>query len=109
MERVMTDRYLRIVLTVIAIELGWLGIQRGAAPVGAQQASRPTSVVITGVEVPALPVRTVATVKVEADRVIPVQISQPVKVEIDRPVKVEADRPLPVDQIHYAPSQRPGE
>ena len=40
------DRYLKIILTVIAIELGWLGVKDMAVPVSAQQnqqASRPTT------------------------------------------------------------------
>ena len=31
------DRYLKIILTVIAIELGWLGVKDLAVPVSAQQ------------------------------------------------------------------------
>jgi hypothetical protein len=42
------NRYLNAVLTIIAIELGWLAISHLGVPVSAQQA--PTRVVITGVE-----------------------------------------------------------
>src|SRR4030095_17094987 len=36
--RLMSDRYLRIVLTVIALELFWIGVKDFATPLGAQQA-----------------------------------------------------------------------
>ena len=32
----MSDRYLKVVLTVIALELGWIAMKDGGTPVGAQ-------------------------------------------------------------------------
>jgi hypothetical protein len=76
------DRYLKAVLTIIALELGWIALTHGAQPVIAQAAA--TRVVITGAEVP-LDVRTVS------------------------PVKIESDRPIKVESVPYTPAQRPGE
>ena len=44
------DRYMKLILTVIAIELGWLAIQGSAVPVAAQRGAVPTQVIIKGVE-----------------------------------------------------------
>src|SRR3954463_16652769 len=50
----MADRYLRIVLTIIAVELGWLGVKDVVpASVAAQAQPAATRVVITGVDLPA--------------------------------------------------------
>ena len=43
------DRYLKIILTIIAVELLWIGIQSTATPVAAQASSTP--VVIKGIEI----------------------------------------------------------
>lgn len=119
------DRYIKIILTVIALELLWLGAKQGATPVSAQAAA--TRVIITGVELEKaesfVPVGIVGgyrtlpawaegslrplTTRVEGDVVFLPR--SPLKVEIDRPLKVEADRPLPVQQVGYTPRARPGE
>ena len=44
------DRYVKIILTIIAAELLWIGLKDGATPVVAQAQRAPTSVVITGIE-----------------------------------------------------------
>ena len=44
------DRYVKIILTVIAVELLWIGLKDGATPVVAQAQRAPTPVVITGIE-----------------------------------------------------------
>ena len=44
------NRYLNVVLTVIAIELGWIGLTHVGTPVSAQQTAQP--VIITGVQMP---------------------------------------------------------
>ena len=49
-----TDRYLRIILTIIAIELLWIGVRDAAPPVAAQAA--PARVVIASVDGGFLPV-----------------------------------------------------
>ena len=46
------DRYLKAILTIIALELGWLALTHGAQPLVAQQrAATPTPVVITGIQI----------------------------------------------------------
>jgi hypothetical protein len=97
----MSDRYLRIILTVIALELGWIGLRGTATPALAQQSVVPARVVISGIDVASMPVRTVGTVNVAADR--------PIRIEATRPLKVEADRPLPVENVHAPAAPRPGE
>jgi hypothetical protein len=52
----MTDRYLRLILTVIAIELAWIGFKDVIpVPVSAQRAVNPTPVVITGINLTGRP------------------------------------------------------
>lgn len=122
-----TDRYLRIVLTVIALELAWLGIRDVAPPVSAQQPTAqaspqqptaPIPVVIRGIDLPAdaegaLPVALVAagtTVRVVAARPLPIETAQPLKIEADRPLVVETrDRPLQVQSVPYVPGRLPGD
>jgi hypothetical protein len=78
------NRYLNTVLTIIAIELGWLAISHLGAPVSAQQAA--TRVVITGVELNAdesLPVvLRRADVPIRIDPSQPLRIQEPVVVRI---------------------------
>src|SRR4030095_17205481 len=86
------DRYLKIILTVIAIELGWLSVKDIAAPVSAQQTQQNqqtpqlTGVVIRGIDPPcggntincretSLPVsvtRTTAPMRITVDTPLPV-------------------------------------
>lgn len=92
----MADRYLKIVLTVIALELFWLALNDVTGPVSAQSASTP--VVITGIHLDtpdAAP--------------LPVAVHGPVTVTQSGPVKVEADRPLMVESIPFKPAARPGQ
>ena len=99
----MADRYLRIMLTIIAVELGWIGVKDVVStPVVAQAPPAATRVVITGVELPArtqfLPVAVTGGVRgvdsprwamPDALRVEPGQY--PLRVESgDRPMRVEA-------------------
>ena len=44
------DRYTKLILTIIAIELFWLGLVHSAAPVAAQ--ADPTPVIIRGIQLP---------------------------------------------------------
>ena len=125
----MPDRYRKSVLTIIALELCWIGVKDTAVPVAAQQAEA-TRVIITGVDIGptasprgALPVmvrsgdvalriqadRADRPLKIETDRPIKVEGDRPLAVSIDRPVKVEADRPLKVEQVPYTPGRIPGE
>ena len=116
-----TDRYLKAILTLIAIELGWLAFNQAATPVTAQAA---TPVVITGIALPTgrgyipvgvvgqarLPDRTLLPVDmtIRNDRV-PVSVSGIVDMRPIGAIKIEADRPLKVENVGYTPAQRPGE
>ena len=115
-----TDRYLRIILTVIAVELLWLGLKDAAPPVFAQDA--PMRVVIAGVEAGngVLPVVIAGQtqtagrppfrpLEVGISGVVPIEARGVVKIEADRPIKIEADRPLRVESVPYTPGARPGE
>ena len=129
------DRYLKVVLTVIALELAWIGVKDFADPASAQGA--PARVVIAGIEMDAaqpayLPVAIVGSLKtipqplrtsidplsarinapVQVDtqqRPLKIEADRPLRIEVDRPLKIEADKPLPVDVVRYTPGARPGE
>lgn len=129
----MSDRYLRIVLTVIAVELFWIGIKDLGTPAAAQAAPvaqaapaaqpappQPTRVIVTGIDLDparmaqdparrALPVYATQTVKVDSDRPLPVVGAAPFTVRTDRPLQIEAARPLPVEAVPYTPGRTPGE
>lgn len=119
------DRYLKIVLTVIAMELLWLGLKDAAPRVAAQDVA--TKVVITGIELEPtgeafVPVALVGTyrqipkahaARLERTRVhvidpIAVEAPRPLKIETERPLPVTAEEPLPVRAIREPGSQRPG-
>jgi hypothetical protein len=76
--------FLRIILTIIALELGWIGLKDFASPISAQPGPAPTQVVIVG-------------------------SLQPLKIEADKPLKIEADQPLKVEMQRYTATERPGE
>jgi hypothetical protein len=97
------DRYVKIVLTIIALELFWIGIRDSAPPVAAQAQAGPSpapiAVIIRGIQLPPA-----------SNDYLPVGVvGQPVRVEIPQPVKIEADRPLRVESVPYTPSARPGQ
>jgi hypothetical protein len=99
------DRYVKIILTVIALELFWIGIKDTAPPVAAQ--GQLTPVVIRSIQIPQtsneyLPVGIVG-------QPVRVDVPRPVKIESDRPLKVETDRPLKVENVGYVPAPKPGE
>ena len=99
------DRYVKTVLTIIALELFWIGMKDGATPVTAQSQPQLTPVVIRGIQLGSndyLPVGVVG-------QPVRVDITRVVKVEADRPIKIEADRPLKVENVGYVPSRNPGE
>lgn len=78
------NRYLNVVLTIIAVELGWLAISQLGAPVSAQQA--PTRVVLTGIELNSEELLPVvlrrADVPLRLDSSQPLRIQEPVTVRI---------------------------
>ena len=115
------DRYLKFILTVIALELLWFGVKDIATPVSAQAAA--TRVVITGVEIDAgdgiraafVPVgivggyRNVPATASALLRPLSARIEGDVNIVTTSPMKIEADRPLPVQNVDYVPRVRPGE
>ena len=124
------DRYLTFILTVIALELLWIGLRDTAPAVSAQARPAAAPVVITGVdlagpagnflpvavvgsyrEVPAgtAPVLRPMTTRVEGSVSATLAPQTIVGIRTDRPLKVEADRPLPVREVVYTPGERPGE
>jgi hypothetical protein len=122
----MADRYLKIVLTLIAIELGWIAVNQTMPRVQAQAQPAPTPVVIRGIDLQGarlLPVALVGTYRqvppeyaqilerptVAVQGVVSVNAAAPVRIITDRPIKVEADRPLKVESVPYTPAQKPGE
>ena len=116
----MSDRYIKAILTVIALELLWIGARDIGTPVSAQttaaQQTTPTPVVIKAIDItspapnggdPArsalpvyarstFPVYSSQTLKVDADRPLAVVSAAPLKIEADRPLPIEAPRPLRV-------------
>ena len=101
------DRYVKAVLTIIALELFWIGVKDAAPPVAAQAQAQPTQVIIRGIQIPAasneyLPVGVVG-------QPVRVDVARPVKIETDRPIKIEADRALKVENVGYIPAPKPGE
>lgn len=109
------DRYSKLLLTIIALELGWIAMSGVGVPVSAQR-NEPTPVIIRGVEgVPGkevfIPVTVVGSsvIRVESDRPLEVVASQPVKIEADRPIPVETgDEPLLIRTVSDPPAIRPG-
>ena len=115
----MADRYLKIVLTIIAIELGWIAVKDTAVTVAAQQNERLTPVVIRGVDIPcdgsancretSLPVRTSAPMRIVADSPLPVDARDIVRIRTDQPMIVETrDRPLLIQSVPAGTAPRPG-
>jgi hypothetical protein len=88
------DRYLKGVLTIIALELVWLAANGLPARASAQATATP--VVITGIRVTA------------DDSLLPVSVHGTVAISSTAPLKVEADRPLPVQEVPYTPTAKPG-
>jgi hypothetical protein len=110
----MTDRYLKAILTVIAIELLWLGVKDVGTPLAAQATPAPARVIVTGVEIDtatrgALPMFSALPLTVEITRPVKIEADTPVAVSIGGPLKVEADLPLPVRSVPYEPARAPGE
>jgi hypothetical protein len=91
------DRFVKTILTIIALELFWIGIKDTAPPVAAQ--AQLTPVVIRSIQIPA-----------GSNDYLPVGlVGQPVRVEVQRPVKIEADQPIKVENVGYMPAKSPGE
>jgi hypothetical protein len=102
------DRYTKLLLTVIALELGWIAVSGVGVPVSAQR-NEPTPVIIRGVEgAPGKEVFIPVTL-VGSTRPIEIIAPQPVKIEADRPLPVETGgEPLLIQTVSDPPAVRPG-
>ena len=121
------DRYLKVILTIIAVELGWIALTHGGSPVSAQQTVAPTPVVITGIELrnsnDFLPVGVLGQVRNrsavfqpvdmmirnERERAVPVSLPVPLEVRTINAIRIDSDRPIKVENVGYTPAPRPGE
>jgi hypothetical protein len=124
------DRYLKAVLTIIALELGWIAATNGAPPVSAQApaADEPARVIIAGVDLRGradfLPVGVIGQMRTVAPAIArsfqpldttvrnaPLQVAlpQPLDVRTVTPIRIDSDRPIKVENVGYTPAQRPGE
>lgn len=109
------DRYTKLILTVIALELGWIAINNAGVPVLAQR-TEAMPVIIRGVEgppgkQPLIPVNVMGStvLRVESERPLEVVGSRPFKVEADRPIPVESgNEPLLIRTVSDPPANRPG-
>lgn len=123
----MSHRYLKIVLTVIALELGWIALKDTAVNVSAQnqQSQQATSVIIRGIDLPCpgagnnsncretmLPIsvnRTNVPMRVTADAPLPVDARGTVRIRQDQAILVETgDRPLLIQSVPPSAAPRPG-
>ena len=86
-------RYLNAILTLIALELGWIALNQSAVPVAAQQTATP--VVITGINLRS------------DDAPLPVAVRGPIEIRATAPVPIVATRPIEVF-IPVTTSSRPG-
>ncbi|HEU4691070.1 MAG TPA: hypothetical protein VFS23_22030 [Vicinamibacterales bacterium] len=102
------DRYTKLLLTVIALELGWIAVSGIGVPVSAQR-NEPMPVIIRGVEgVPGKEVFIPVTL-VGSTRPLEIVAPQPIKIEADRPIPIETgSEPLLIRTVSDPPSVRPG-
>jgi hypothetical protein len=115
----MKDRYLKVILTVIAVELLWLGVKDLGTPVSAQANGGPIPVIIRRIQIEnanvrfqsALPFYQVEPMLVTATagQPVTVQAVRPIPITAGGPLKIEADKPLPVENVGYTPGLKPGE
>ena len=102
------DRYTKLLLTVIALELGWIAVSGIGVPVSAQR-NEPMPVIIRGVEgVPGKEVFIPVTL-VGSTRPLEIVAPQPIKIEADRPIPIETgSEPLLIRTVSDPPAVRPG-
>jgi hypothetical protein len=114
----MSDRYLKIVLTVIALELGWIAVKDMAAvPVSAQNQNAPMPVMIRGIDLlqdkdGPLPIsldRESTPVRVISARPLQVENLRPLTIQANQPILVEtAQKPLLIQSVPAGTAPRPG-
>jgi hypothetical protein len=113
----MSDRYLRILLTVIAVELAWIGMKDVIPTRAEAQGPAATRVVITGVDLPTrtqfLPVAVAGSVRGTATPswatldVLRTDLGT-VNARIVEPIRVDTTRPLDVKSVMATGAPRPG-
>ena len=109
------DRYTKLLLTIIVLELGWIAVSQAGVQVSAQR-NDATPVIIRGVEGPPgkevfIPVAVVGSsvLRVESARPLEVVASQPVKIEADQPIPVTTgNEPLLIKTVSDPPAFKPG-
>ena len=109
------DRYTKLLLTIIALELGWIAVSQAGVQVSAQR-NDATPVIIRGVEGPPgkdvfIPVAVVGSsvLRVESARPLEVVASQPVQIEADQPIPVTTgNEPLLIKTVSDPPAFKPG-
>ena len=123
----MSDRYLKIVLTVIALELGWIALKDTAVPVSAQrgQQAEPTPVVIRGIDLPCTGPASYVNCREEFLPVAITQANPPLRITADPPLQVDArgliriraeqpivvetrEKPLLIQSVPAGTAPRPG-
>ncbi len=126
------NRYLKFILTVIALELGWLVVRESAPPALAQQQpQQPAAVVITGFRIagqdyPVLPVAVAGGLDSSSALRRDLPFVEPLKVQMSDPVRLDArqqltvqignqpltvqtgTRPLSVESVPARPGLKPG-
>lgn len=95
----LADRYVKVILTIIAVELLWLGVRDAAPPVLAQP--QPQAVVITGFRVAqgeysAIPVAVVGGAQTPAGG-LQLPNTEPLGVRVTQPIHAEVKQPLTVN------------
>jgi hypothetical protein len=121
------DRYLKVILTIIALELGWIALQQSGTAVSAQQTATP--VVLTGIDLQEqtdyMPVSILGQARsvpgplagrfrpldtaIRNEQSIPVSIPLPIDVRTVGTIRIDTSRPLKVENVGYTPAPRPGE
>src|SRR5687768_13847124 len=121
------NRYVRVILTIIALELGWIALKDTAVPVSAQRGQQiePTLVLIRGIDLPCagsaiyvnwrevfLPVaitQASTSMRVVADPPLQVDARGLIRIRAEQPIVVETrDRPLLIQSVPAGTAARPG-
>ena len=115
----MADRYLKIILTIIALELGWLAVNQTTSPVAAQ--ANATPVILRGIDLgntdAYLPVGVIGAYRQVPPAAVPTMERLTVRVDPGTalnvrtvaPVEIDNRRPVKVENVGYTGGQRPGE
>jgi hypothetical protein len=121
------DRYLKVILTVIALELGWIALKDTAVPVSAQrgQQAEPMPVVIRGLDLPCTGPASYVNCRETFLPVVITQANPPLRVTADPPLQVDArgliriraeqpivvetrEKPLLIQSVPAGTAARPG-